>query len=149
MFKTRQNIKDYENAINDLKNNFNKKLKNKDLIINNYKNNILRNQTNNENLISYIIQQIQLMQDNFEKYNADIDDEDDYLINNYSKINENDSKYELIHQNFVLLTHKLKEFKRRNNFEIINLKNLLEKEQNSKKQLLNNIDLQKMKKSSI
>ena len=106
LFKTRQNLRDYENIINDIKNNYSKKLKNKDLIINDYKNNILRNQANNENLISYIIQQIQSVQDTFEHYNSDIDDENGYSINNYSQITENDSKFELIHQNFVLLTQK-------------------------------------------
>ena len=105
LFKTRQNLRDYENIINDIKNNYSKKLKNKDLIINDYKNNILRNQANNENLISYIIQQIQSVQDTFEHYNAGIDEENGYSINNYSQITENDSKFELIHQNFVLLTH--------------------------------------------
>ena len=72
LFKTKKNIQDYENIINDIKNNYNKKLRNKDLLLKDYKNNVLRSQTNNENLISYIIQQIQLVQKNFERYNPNI-----------------------------------------------------------------------------
>ena len=149
LFKTRKNLQDYENVINQIKINFNKKLKNKELLIQDYKNNILKNQSINENLITYIIQQIQVVQDNFDKYNPAMGKDDDDIMNNYSKINENDSKYELIHQNFVLLINKLKEFKRKNNFEINKMRNILEEEINNKKKLLNNIDLEKIRKTSI
>jgi hypothetical protein len=145
-FKTKQTIQDYENIVNDIRNNYNKQLKNKEFIINDYKNNIMRNKANNENLISYIIKQIQILQDNFEKFDRE---EDDYFENNYPRINENDTKYELIHQNFVLLTQKLKEFRRKNNSEIIRLRNELEVEKNNNKQLLDSIDLNRMKNNSI
>lgn len=140
---------DYENIINEIKDDYNRKLKNKELIINDYKTNTMRTQANNENLISYIVEQIQQLQNKFENYNSGIDFDDDYLLNNYSKITESDDKLELIHQNFVLLSHKLNEFKRNNILEMNKLKIKLEEEQNNKKQLLNNIDLQKMKKNSI
>ena len=123
LFKTRQNIHDYENIINDIKNNYNRKLRNKDMIINDYKNNTIRAQANNENLITYIIEQIQQVQKNFEKYNTNIDLDEDYPLSKYTKISENDSKFDLIHQNFVLLTQKLREFKRNNIFEFNKLKN--------------------------
>ena len=97
---------DYENIINEIKDDYNRKLKNKELIINDYKTNTIRTQANNENLISYIVEQIQQIQNKFENYNTGIDFDDDYLLNNYSKITESDDKYELIHQNFVLLTNK-------------------------------------------
>ena len=149
IFKTRQNMYDYENIINEIKDDYNRKLKNKELIINDYKTNTMRTQANNENLISYIVEQIQQLQNKFENYNSGIDFDDDYLLNNYSKITESDDKLELIHQNFVLLSHKLNEFKRNNILEMNKLKIKLEEEQNNRKQLLNNIDLQKMKKNSI
>jgi len=149
IFKTRQNMYDYENIINEIKDDYNRKLKNKELIINDYKTNTVRTQADNENLISYIVEQIQQIQNKFENYSTGIDFDDDYLLNNYSKINESDDKYELIHQNFVLLTHKLNEFKRRYILELNKLKIKLEEEEISKKQLLNNIDLQKMKNNSI
>ena len=148
MFKTRLNLQEYENAINDMKNNFTKKIKNQELIIKEFQNNIKKNQENNENLINYIINQIRQVGDNFEKYVPNPLFNDD-IINTFSQPSENDSKYELIHQNFILLSHKLKDFKNRKNAEIIQLKNELEEELNNKKNLLNNIHLQKMTKNSI
>ena len=106
LLKTSTNIQDYENIVNELKNNYNKKLKNKELLLKDYKNNILRNQTNNENLISYIIQQIQLIQDIFEKYNTNFDEDDHYLINNFSQVTENDNKYELIYYFLLSIYYK-------------------------------------------
>ena len=148
IFRTRLNLQEYENAINDMKNNFSKKIKNQELIIKEYQNSIKANQKNNENLINYIIEQIRLVGDNFEKHipNPLFNDE---ILNNFSQPNENDSKYELIHQNFILLSHKLKDFKNKKNAEIMQLKNELEEEKNNKKNLLNNIQLQKMTKNSI
>ena len=148
MFKTRLNLQEYENAINDMKNNFTKKIKNQELIIKEFQNNIKKNQENNENLINYIINQIRQVGDNFEKHVPNPLFNDD-IINTFSQPSENDSKYELIHQNFILLSHKLKDFKNRKNAEIIQLKNELEEELNNKKNLLNNIHLQKMTKNSI
>ena len=148
MFKTRLNLQEYENAINDMKNNFTKKIKNQELIIKEFQNNIKKNQENNENLINYIINQIRQVGDNFEKHVPNPLFNDD-IINTFSQPSENDSKYELIHQNFILLSHKLKDFKNRKNAEIIQLKNELEEELNNKKNLLNNIHLQKMSKNSI
>ena len=148
MFKTRLNLQEYENAINDMKNNFTKKIKNQGLIIKEFQNNIKKNQENNENLINYIINQIRQVGDNFEKHVPNPLFNDD-IINTFSQPSENDSKYELIHQNFILLSHKLKDFKNRKNAEIIQLKNELEEELNNKKNLLNNIHLQKMSKNSI
>ena len=148
LFKARLNLQEYENAINDMKNNFNKKLKNQELIIKEYQNNIKNYQTNEENLINYIIEQIRQVGNNFEKYvpNPLFNEE---ILNSFSQPNENDSKYELIHQNFILLSHKLMEFKNNKNTELSQLKNELEEELNNKKNLLNNIQLQKMSKNSI
>ena len=148
IYKTRLNLQEYENAINDMKNNFNNKIKNQELIIKEYQNNIKASQINNENLINYIINQIQKVGDNFEKHITNPLFNDEILIN-FSQPSENDSKYELIHQNFILLTHKLIEFKNKTNAEIIKLKNELDEEQKNKNNLLNNIQLQKMSKNSI
>ncbi len=148
MYKTRLSLQEYENAINDMKNNFSKKIKNQELIIKEYQNKIKSYQDNNENLINYIIGQIRQVGNDFEKHipNPLFNDE---ILNNLSQPNENDSKFELIHQNFILLSHKLKEFKNNKNAEIMQLKNELDEEQNNKKNLLNNIQLQKMTKNSI
>ena len=114
MYKTRLNLQEYENAINDMKNNFNKKIKNQELIVKEYQNKIKSYQDNNENLINYIIEQIRQVGDNFEKHIPNSQFPDD-IIGIFSKPNENDSKYELIRQNFILLSHKLKEFKNKKN----------------------------------
>ena len=148
IYKTRLNLQEYENAIMDMKNNFSKKIKNQEMTIKEYQNKIKSYQENNENLINYIIEQIRQVTDNFEKHvpNPLFNDE---ILNNFSQPNESDSKFELIHQNFILLSHKLKEFKNQKNAELIQLKNELDEEQNYKKNLLNNIRLQKMTKNSI
>ena len=148
MYKTRLNLQEYENAINDMKNNFNKKIKNQELIVKEYQNKIKSYQDNNENLINYIIEQIRQVGDNFEKHIPNSHFPDD-IIGIFSKPNENDSKYELIRQNFILLSHKLKEFKNKKNAELIQLKNELNDEKNNQKNLLNNLQLQKMNKNSI
>ena len=148
MYKTRLSLQEYENAINDMKNNFNKKIKNQELILKEYQNKIKSYQNNNENLINYIIEQIRQVGDNFEKHIPDSLFPDD-ILNNFSQPNENDSKYELIRQNFILLSHKLKEYKNKKNAELIQLKNELNEEKNNQKNLLNNIQLQKMSKNSI
>ena len=97
MYKTRLNLQEYENAINDMKNNFNKKIKNQELIVKEYQNKIKSYQDNNENLINYIIEQIRQVGDNFEKHIPNSHFPDD-IIGIFSKPNENDSKYELIRQ---------------------------------------------------
>ena len=148
MYKTRLNLQEYENAINDMKNNFNKKIKNQELIVKEYQNKIKSYQDNNENLINYIIEQIRQVGDNFEKHIPNSHFPDD-IIGIFSKPNENDSKYELIRQNFILLSHKLKEFKNKKNAELIQIKNELNEEKNNQKNLLNNLQLQKMNKNSI
>ena len=148
MYKTRLSLQEYENAINDMKNNFNKKIKNQEIILKEYQNKIKSYQNNNENLINYIIEQIRQVGDNFEKHIPDSLFPDD-ILNNFSQPNENDSKYELIRQNFILLSHKLKEYKNKKNAELIQLKNELNEEKNNQKNLLNNIQLQKMSKNSI
>ena len=48
MYKTRLSLQEYETAINDMKNNFNKKIKNQELIIKEYQNNIKNYQENNK-----------------------------------------------------------------------------------------------------
>ena len=148
MYKTRLNLQEYENAINDMKNNFNKKIKNQELIVKEYQNKIKSYQDNNENLINYIIEQIRQVGDNFEKHIPNSHFPND-IIGIFSKPNENDSKYELIRQNFILLSHKLKEFKNKKNAELIQIKNELNEEKNNQKNLLNNLQLQKMNKNSI
>ena len=148
MYKTRLNLQEYENAINDMKNNFNKKIKNQELIVKEYQNKIKSYQDNNENLINYIIEQIRQVGDNFEKHIPNSHFPDD-IIDIFSKPNENDSKYELIRQNFILLSHKLKEFKNKKNAELIQIKNELNEEKNNQKNLSNNLQLQKMNKNSI
>ena len=148
LYKTRLNLQEYENVINDMKNNFNKKIKNKELIIKEYQNDIKNYQTNNENLINYMIGQITQVRNNFEKHMINPLFTDD-ILNHFSQPNENDSKYELIHQNFILLNNKMIEYKNKTNAELIRLKNELEEEQNNQKNLLNNIQLQKMSKNSI
>ena len=148
LFKTKQNLQEYENVINDMKNNFNNKIKNQELLIKEYQNEIKNNQINNENLINYIIEQINQVRNNFENHIINPLFNDD-ILNNLSQPNENDSKYELIHQNFILLSHKMIEFKNKKNAELIQLKNELNEEQNNKKDLLSNIQLQKMSKNSI
>ena len=99
IFNTRKNMYEYENIINEIKEDYNRKLKNKDLIINDYKTNAIRTQVNKENLISYIVNQIQQIQNRFENYNTGINFVDDYLPNNYSKISESNDKYELMYYN--------------------------------------------------
>ena len=148
MYKTRLNLQEYENAINDMKNNFNKKIKNQELIVKEYQNKIKSYQDNNENLINYIIEQIRQVGDNFEKHVPNSHFPDD-ILGIFSKPNKNDSKYELIRQNFILLSHKLKEFKNKKNAELIQIKNELNEEKNNQKNLLNNLQLQKMNKNSI
>ena len=148
LYKTRLSLQEYENVINDMKNNFNKKIKNQELIIKEYQNEIKHYQSNNENFVNYIIEQINQVRNNFEKHIINPLFNDD-IMNNISQPNESDSKYELIHQNFILLSHKMIEFKNKKNAELIQLKNELDEEQSNKKDLINNIQLQKMSKSSI
>ena len=114
LMKTKQNFSDYENMINDLKNSYNKKCAEKDKIINDYKNKINSFNSRNENLISFIFQQIQNIQDKIDS-NYFYNDDNNFLVNGnkFMLIDEDNCKYELIRQNFLLLLQKISDFKKK------------------------------------
>ena len=108
LMRTKQNFSDYENMINDLKNSYNKKNAEKDKIINEYKNKVNTFNSRNENLISFVFQQIQNIQDKIDS-NYFYSDGNDLLINGnkFMLVDEDNCKYELIRQNFLLLLQKI------------------------------------------
>ena len=61
-------------------------------------------------ILYYIIEQIRQDKDNFEKHFLNPLFNDD-ILNNFSQPNENDSKFELIYQNFILLIQLRNEFR--------------------------------------